>query len=945
MFGHRDRAQGRDEAAWLKQDLDQQLKDVMSQILNRRRRWDDNGPSGVPPLELYKKRTLVEKRTGEARRATALHILARQYGTDYAGIPGEIIRPIIRDLLLQNGELSADAERGGRRKEEPILKVAIMFNSDEFIYQVQKAWPEAFPALLDAKDSDGKNALHHIFAWPDRKMTVRPEADARMTLRRAMEFVQVAMNETVAAQDADGNTPLHYAADYRQCDLQPDEYVDMYVAMVHKADDLMRGEKAFNKWGESSSLYGQSTLAHCERVKGTRIKARAAAYIEIQQFLKVHYIRSRRDMDARDLVYGKDASYKNLYFDASFHSRADDMTTLIDRLSVGGFEDTLAYVYIPPLALPTAEKKTSSTSRWRPGQVQENPNMGRNDLIKVFDKLSSCGVTRILNVQVDDLYEPSHTDSAIEMALRGADPPAPRYRHQRPAHARNPAHPSILVETWDWRRADISADVIAAVAPGVKHVKLYWSGKQAVLRGWGDASAGIPRLAKLKTLKVYAAPGGESAARMKQILEMFKNEIITNTRGRVTEIKIVPRMRGLVGPRDVNDEQSDPSSSPADGRVAPNRHVWVSTMDEFRNSMMSIHNTLEGLRMDMEPYKIKVAVIDDGLDLNELATYNNTVTAKGQSYFPPMGGAENPWHCSSGGHGTIMANMITRVNPWVSLHVLKVHDGWTSRGERTIFADSAARAVWGAIRRHVNIISISWTVKGRMPVRSPRGGSPVMDSDVAAIGKLEEAIDEAVRRGILIFCSASDRPEEKANDSLPYRQAPGRVFRIGAALPNGKPAPETEDQGRIDYFLPGSQVPEDVDPRGSKVPELHDGSSVSTALAAGLASLIMHCAVVMREYHKQAPGSKHRAIHDYYAKAAAALQSRDNMKRAFDNIGIGKPEDRYLEVWREFGAAAGAIAALGTKGGDKKMEVLDQLARTLCHKTKLDDVVHGQFGA
>jgi hypothetical protein len=313
-----------------------------------------------------------------------------------------------------------------------------------------------------------------------------------------------------------------------------------------------------------------------------------------------------------------------------------------------------------------------------------------------------------------------------------------------------------------------------------------------------------------------------------------------------------------------------------------------------------------------------------------------------------------------------MANMIARVNPWVSLHVMRVHNKRLVNGERTVLADSAAKAIWGAIRRRVNIISISWTVKGRKPpgVRSnlydgtnamegtaAAVAAATLDPDAEAIGKLEAAIDEAVRQNILIFCSASDQIEEDAKDSLPYRQAPGYVFRIGAALPHGQSAPETEDKGKIDYFFPGSQVAEDFNPRGSKLPRFHDGSSVATALAAGLASLVMHCAVVMREYNKKKPDTKDPAVQDYYTKAAAALQSRDNMKQAFDNIGIGKPEDKYLEVWKEFGSAAEKIAALGTRGSEtaeknrKKMELLDELARTLCHKTKLDDVVHGQFGA
>jgi hypothetical protein len=80
--------------------------------------------------------------------------------------------------------------------------------------------------------------------------------------------------------------------------------------------------------------------------------------------------------------------------------------------------------------------------------------MGRNDLVRVFDKLSSCGVKRILRLQVDDLEHPSHTDSAIEMALQGRESLPQQEREpnsssqNRASAARDPSHPAILVETW-----------------------------------------------------------------------------------------------------------------------------------------------------------------------------------------------------------------------------------------------------------------------------------------------------------------------------------------------------------------------------------------------------------------------------------------------------------------------------------------------------------------
>lgn len=62
----------------------------------------------------------------------------------------------------------------------------------------------------------------------------------------------------------------------------------------------------------------------------------------------------------------------------------------------------------------------------------------------------------------------------------------------------------------DWRKLDLSIDVILFAAPNAVHVNLYWSGNWAVLNGWACPS-GIPRLwresdKKLKTVSLQAFP-------------------------------------------------------------------------------------------------------------------------------------------------------------------------------------------------------------------------------------------------------------------------------------------------------------------------------------------------------------------------------------------------------------------------------------------------------
>ncbi|KAL2181048.1 uncharacterized protein P884DRAFT_274879 [Thermothelomyces heterothallicus CBS 202.75] len=668
----------------------------------------------------------------------------------YDKVPDEIIRPEIRDLLSEYlaswDKTETEEEKKDKRKEKPILNVAIKLrDNDGFVQQIRESCPaEHLAALLADQDGDGRNALHHIFAWPDDKPRSRTEANAKRVLTLALELVLLATAETLAAKDKDGNTPIHYAADPDIPALDggtvSSSKSNIKKTLEGRNSRRMSIEKQPIDLKGAKNVMAKSTGTGNNTAAGAT-KKQPGAYLKIQEFLELHYIRHRPDMEARDLIYGKDASDTNLYFDASGHSRADSIITLIERMSAGSFQKTLSY------------------------EPRENANMGRSDLVSVFDKLSKRGVKRILRLQVDDLAPPAHTDAAIELALKGIESlQLPQGRetaivsssshNEAPAEERQKSREPILVENWDWRKPDLSSDVIFFAAPQLEHVNLYWSGNQTVLT-------------KLKTLKLYVAPGLESAARMDKMIEIFKNDLASNSRGRI-DVKVARRLKGLVANQNGNEEQRNATGNPAESSpltIAQRQHVWVTTMDRFRKSL------------GIEPSKIKLALIDDGADVDQLRTYKGIVTARGRSYYPPSGHAENPWHRSTDGHGTIMANMIAHTNPWVSLQVLKVHSKRLPNGDRTIFAESAAKAIRGAIRRGMDIISISWAVKSKKPReqhdnRDLGATRQPPDPETAAITELEAAIREAVREKILIFCSASDQFGERAKDSLPYRQAP-----------------------------------------------------------------------------------------------------------------------------------------------------------------------------
>ncbi|KAI7779558.1 hypothetical protein LA080_000747 [Diaporthe eres] len=93
-------------------------------------------------------------------------------------------------------------------------------------------------------------------------------------------------------------------------------------------------------------------------------------------------------------------------------------------------------------------------------------------------------------------------------------------------------------------------------------------------------------------------------------------------------------------------------------------------------------------------------------------------------------------------------------------------------------------------------------------------------------------------------------------------------------------------------------------------------TKVSTALAAGLASLAMYLPRLVQTYHEHIDGMDSDAALKF-AGYAAKLRTRENMKRAFDNITDQSHEDKkFLPVWHMFGRRAGRIIdsqALGAR--------------------------------
>jgi hypothetical protein len=139
------------------------------------------------------------------------------------------------------------------------------------------------------------------------------------------------------------------------------------------------------------------------------------------------------------------------------------------------FEDVLQYVALPSLQLE--KKPISSKLLKKPLKPDGN---GRSDMVFLFNFLRKKGVKRVIRVIVDDTLEPAHSDEAIEKALGG-----------------------LKVEIWDWRKIDLCAETILTAAPDTREACLYWSGNNAVLRGWSEPG-GLSVLGKLEKVHLHA---------------------------------------------------------------------------------------------------------------------------------------------------------------------------------------------------------------------------------------------------------------------------------------------------------------------------------------------------------------------------------------------------------------------------------------------------------
>ncbi|KAL6823277.1 intracellular serine protease [Trichoderma camerunense] len=582
---------------------------------------------------------------------------------------------------------------------------------------------------------------------------------------------------------------------------------------------------------------------------------RAQAAKLISEQLKLLYLRTQRPDRASRCLRLQDEQDKELWFDFGPPKklRKNEFQKQFGHLKL---DSVLQYVAFPQIELiegddgPATRRKT------------------RTDLIFFFNWLKQKGVKRIVKVIVDDLKTPSHSDEAIEEALE-----------------------SFNVEILDWRRLDLDPVSLTRVGMCLRELHLQWSGKNTTLRAWSEKE-GLAMIPTLETISVTQVESSESDTRVNSNFNDFVKRVHESWRSDKQPIinGPIPAHNYLLG-MGILTREGQLNQSQERG-VDP--HKWMQCMEHFNSHFRQIR-ALRDKITDASLTPVVVALIDDGTDI--MHPDLKGMGFPGKSFHHYREGSTwrvSPYWDSPSGHGTLMARLIHRICPSAIIHVIKLQTFATEGSTKLqINPDSAIQAINYAAEQGAQIISMSWTIKPPT--------EPTKKAD------FDHAINNALNiKGLLMFCAASDQGKS-ADLMYPHGSNPNS-FRIGAAKATGSMLDTVGDAHELSFIFPGHEVVidhnyQDVQDKTFQKFEAHSGSSVATALATGLAALVMECVRLGIMHTNETNQSDHTVA--ITKDDLTKIRERQQMEHALTSIGTSHlTKNKYIEVWKTFSGAA-----------------------------------------
>ncbi len=205
------------------------------------------------------------------------------------------------------------------------------------------------------------------------------------------------------------------------------------------------------------------------------------------------------------------------------------------------------------------------------------------------------------------------------------------------------------------------------------------------------------------------------------------------------------------------------------------------------------------------------------------------------------------------------------------------------------------------------------------------------------ISRLCEAL-RCVAKTTIVFCSLPDLGGISLDElALYYPVGAGakeikEIFRIGGATPDNNPWERAGGKNIIDYILPGCDVRQKA---GCEVvqnnPSLSSGSSIATALAAGLAALLIHI-VRMAAIKTYAQGKENsQEAHLVTLVSLDPFKSPDMMRATLDKMANKENGRMYVHVWSMFSHRSGEFesAENDPDAGATRWRVMAEMAREI----------------
>lgn len=210
------------------------------------------------------------------------------------------------------------------------------------------------------------------------------------------------------------------------------------------------------------------------------------------------------------------------------------------------------------------------------------------------------------------------------------------------------------------------------------------------------------------------------------------------------------------------------------------------------------------------------------------------------------------------------------------------------------------------MEKNATIISMSWTI-------------PIPKDPDPAQKLFEDAVREACRRNVLMFCSSPDGGQFVNILDYPSAVQRDKMFRIGAAHDYGS-ASESTDRG-VDFILPGVNV-------NTNTATPATGSSVATALAAGLAATIIYCfkiSALAAKTQTQTMSSDDLLRRNNREQRLQKIFNHAEMKNAFNSIGTVTPS-RFIQVWEVLDTVVEKLeSSQSEEHKDAKVEAINDL--------------------